>query len=92
MESKNTATAMKSQLSKEDASASDTLKKYKVEIKASKAIIKKIDTLIAKYLGTVDKRQGITRNPEITVNQRFSQVLAIISVLVLVNKLLQKLF
>ena len=71
VESKNTATAIKSQLSKEDASASDTLKKYKVEIKASIAIIKKIDTLIAKYLGTIDKRQGITRNPEITVNQRF---------------------
>jgi hypothetical protein len=71
VESKNTATAIKSQLSKEDASTSDTLKKYKVEIKASTAIIKKIDTLIAKYLGTIDKRQGITRNPEITVNQRF---------------------
>jgi hypothetical protein len=24
-------------------------------------------------LGTVDKRQGITRNPEVTVNQRFAQ-------------------
>jgi hypothetical protein len=73
VESKNTATAMKSQLSKEDASADSNSKKYKTEIKASTAIIKKIDTLIAKYLGTVDKRQGITRNPEITVNQRFGQ-------------------
>ena len=71
VESKNTATAIKSQLFKDDASKNDTLKKYKVEIKASTAIIKKIDTLIAKYLGSVDKRQGITRNPEITVNQRF---------------------
>ena len=71
VESKNTATTIKSQLFKDDASKNDTLKKYKVEIKASTAIIKKIDTLIAKYLGSVDKRQGITRNPEITVNQRF---------------------
>ncbi|MGK0326093.1 MAG: hypothetical protein ACJA1D_001441, partial [Polaribacter sp.] len=46
-------------------------KKYKTEIKASTEIIKKIDTLIALYLGKVDKRQGITRNPEITVNNRF---------------------
>jgi photosystem II stability/assembly factor-like uncharacterized protein len=74
IESKNTATAMKSQFSKEDASADSNNKKYKEEIKASTTIIKKIDTLIAKYLGTVDKRQGITRNPEITVNQRFGQV------------------
>jgi hypothetical protein len=69
--SKNTATTIKAQLTKEDASASDTLKKYKAEIKASTIIIKKIDTLISKYLGTIDKRQGITRNPEITVTQRF---------------------
>ena len=34
-------------------------------------IIKEIDTLIAIYLGKVDKRQGITRNKEVTVNQRF---------------------
>ena len=71
VQSKNTATSIKSQLSKEDASAKAEDKKYKTAIKASKEIIKKIDTLIAKYLGTVDKRQGITRNPEITVNQRF---------------------
>ena len=67
VESKNTATAIKSQLSKEDK------KKYKAEIKSSSEIIKKIETLTAKFLGTIDKRQGITRNPEITVNQRFGQ-------------------
>ncbi|EDM44665.1 hypothetical protein SCB49_13875 [unidentified eubacterium SCB49] len=44
--------------------------KYKEELKASKDINKKIDTLIALYIGTVDKRQGITRNPEITVLNR----------------------
>jgi hypothetical protein len=46
-------------------------KKHKNEITASKEIVKKVDELIAMYLGTVDKRQGITRNPEVTVNQRF---------------------
>ncbi len=65
VESKNAAISIKAQLSKEDK------KKYKTEIKSSTEIIKKIDTLIALYLGKVDKRQGITRNPEITVNQRF---------------------
>ena len=64
---------MKVKLSKADAFRTSDNKIYKAEIKASKAIIKKIDTLISKYLGTVDKRQGITRNPEITVNQRFGQ-------------------
>jgi photosystem II stability/assembly factor-like uncharacterized protein len=65
VESKNTATALRSKLSKENKTT------YKSEIKSSKEIIKKIDGLIAKYLGTIDKRQGITRNPEVTVNQRF---------------------
>ncbi|MBT8267569.1 MAG: hypothetical protein KJP20_13565, partial [Bacteroidia bacterium] len=36
----------------------------------SKDIIKKIDEIIAIYLGKIDKRQGITRNPEPNVNQR----------------------
>ena len=44
--------------------------KYKTEIKASKAIVKEIDSVIALYIGKEDKRQGITRNPEITVMQR----------------------
>jgi anion-transporting ArsA/GET3 family ATPase len=65
VESKNTATALKLKLEKEHA------KKHKKEISASKEIIKKVDGLIALYLGTIDKRQGITRNPEVTVNQRF---------------------
>jgi len=65
VESKNTATSIKNELSKEDK------KKYKDAIKSSEDIIKKIDDLIALYLGKIDKRQGITRNPEVTVNQRF---------------------
>ncbi len=44
--------------------------KYKEEIKASKDISKKIDGLIDVYLGKEDKRQGITRNPELTVMRR----------------------
>lgn len=44
--------------------------KYEEQIKASKEIVKQLDSLIALYLGKEDKRQGITRNPEITVMQR----------------------
>jgi len=46
--------------------------KYKDEIKASKEIIKKADNLIALYLGKEDKRQGITRNPEVNISQRIN--------------------
>ena len=67
VESKNTATAMKANFVKENKET------YKKEIKASAAVLIQIDTLIAMYLGTVDKRQGITRNPAVTVNQRFRQ-------------------
>ena len=66
VESKNTATAFKKDLTKEDK------KNYKDQIKASKDIITKIDKLIAVYIGSVDKRQGITRNPEVTVSRRYS--------------------
>jgi len=44
--------------------------KYKDEIKSSKDIVKQIDEIIDIYLGKEDKRQGITRNPEVTVTQR----------------------
>ncbi len=46
--------------------------KFKDQIKNSKAIVKKIDSVVALYLGKDDKRQGITRNPEITVMQRLN--------------------
>ncbi len=45
-------------------------KKYKSEINSSNDIIKKIDSLIAIYLGKEDKRQGITRNSDPTVMLR----------------------
>lgn len=47
--------------------------KYKEQIKASVDIVKEIDTVMALYLGKDDKRQGITRNPEITVMQRIGE-------------------
>lgn len=68
IESKTTAEDFSKKFKKEDKD------KYKDEIKASKEVVKKIDSLVAMYLGTVDKRQGITRNPEITVMQRMGAV------------------
>jgi len=65
VESKQTATKFKKDLTKEDK------KKYKDQIKLSKEIITKIDKHIAVFLGKIDKRQGITRNPEVTVNRRY---------------------
>ena len=64
VESKKTASSIAKKLAIEDKV------KYKDAIKSSKEISKKLDNLIALYLGKVDKRQGITRNTEITVNQR----------------------
>ena len=43
---------------------------YKDDIKACGDIVKEIDKVIALYLGKEDKRQGIIRNPEVTVMQR----------------------
>ncbi|WP_400079789.1 WD40/YVTN/BNR-like repeat-containing protein [Winogradskyella sp. R77965] len=64
VESKTIAETYKKNLSKLDK------EKYKDQIKGSKDIVKSIDSLIDKYLGKVDKRQGITRNPEVTPLQR----------------------
>ncbi|WP_460219654.1 WD40/YVTN/BNR-like repeat-containing protein [Psychroserpens sp. MEBiC05023] len=46
--------------------------KYKDDIKASGDIVKSIDSIVNKFLGKEDKRQGITRNPEVTVMQRLN--------------------
>lgn len=64
VESKGIAEKYQKELSKLDKD------KYKEEIKASKETVKSINALIDKYLGKVDKRQGITRNPEVTPLQR----------------------
>lgn len=64
VESKNVASKYQKELKELDEKA------YKEQIKASKDIVKQIDSVIALYLGKEDKRQGITRNPEVTVMQR----------------------
>ncbi|MFS4468002.1 WD40/YVTN/BNR-like repeat-containing protein [Maribacter sp. 2210JD10-5] len=64
VESKNIATEFQKELKEKDK------EKFKDQIKASKDIVKQIDSVIARYIGKEDKRQGITRNPEINVMQR----------------------
>ena len=64
VQSKQTAEKLSKELSYLDK------KLHKENIKKAKDISKEIDGLIAMYLGTIDKRQGITRNPEVTVMQR----------------------
>lgn len=64
LESKTVAKGYQTQLAKLDK------KTFKEQIKASKDIQKSIDSLVNKFLGTPDDRQGITRNPEVTVMQR----------------------
>ncbi len=44
--------------------------KYKDQIKASKDIVKAIDSVIAIYLGKEDKRQGLTRSTDVNVVRR----------------------
>jgi hypothetical protein len=64
VESKNTANNLRKKLKSDDDKA------YKEEIELSKKTTKKIDSVIALYIGSEDKRQGITRNPETNVMQR----------------------
>jgi photosystem II stability/assembly factor-like uncharacterized protein len=64
VESKNTANNLRKKLKSDDDKA------YKEEIELSKKTTKKIDSVIALYIGLEDKRQGITRNPETNVMQR----------------------
>ncbi|MCQ0111292.1 WD40/YVTN/BNR-like repeat-containing protein [Zhouia amylolytica] len=66
VESKNTAQDYQTELQKLDK------EKFKEEIDASKKITKKIDSVIAIYLGKIDKRQGLTRSTDPTVNSRIS--------------------
>ena len=64
IESKNSASDFKKRMKKEDDKA------YKDQIKATGDIVKKIDSIVAVFIGKEDKRQGITRNPEVNVMQR----------------------
>ena len=53
--------------------------KYQQEIKATNQIVKKIDELIALYLGKEDKRQGLIRNKEMTVMKRIQSARSYVS-------------
>ncbi|WP_340075072.1 VPS10 domain-containing protein [Leptobacterium sp. I13] len=64
VESKNTVSEFEKELKEADK------EKYKEAIEASKEIVKKIDSVVALYIGKEDKRQGITRNPEPSAIQR----------------------
>ncbi len=66
-QSKEVAAKYKKELQKLDK------KKFKEQIKSSKGISKKIDSVMAFYIGKIDKRQGITRNPEVTIMQRLGK-------------------
>ena len=64
VESKTTASDFKKMIKKLDDD------KYKDDLKEITKMTKRIDEVIALYIGKVDKRQGITRNPEVTVMNR----------------------
>ena len=66
VESKNIADKITADLKEIYAKANKEL------IDSSVEISKKIDALIDSFLGKVDQRQGITRNPELTVMQRLN--------------------
>ena len=66
VESKNLARKYQGDLKKIDK------EKYKDAIKASKDIVKKIDSVVAVFIGKEDKRQGITRNPAMNVMTRIN--------------------
>ena len=66
VESKNIANKYQGELKKLDK------EKYKDAIASSKDITKKIDSIVAIYIGKEDKRQGITRNPEMNVMTRIN--------------------
>jgi len=66
VESKNIANKYQGELKKLDK------EKYKDAITSSKDITKKIDSIVAIFIGKDDKRQGITRNPEMNVMTRIN--------------------
>ncbi|APY09325.1 hypothetical protein BWZ20_13880 [Winogradskyella sp. J14-2] len=73
VKSKTIAVNYKKELSKLDKEL------YKAQVESSKEAIKAIDSLIDRYLGKVDKRQGITRNPEVTPMQRLGTARSYVS-------------
>ncbi|WP_438969052.1 WD40/YVTN/BNR-like repeat-containing protein [Nonlabens sp.] len=61
---KETAENFKKLLKSQDKEA------FKEQIKATDSIVKQLEKHQNKYFGTPDERQGITRNPEVTVMNR----------------------
>ena len=66
LESKQSVSTLSKQFKESDTEG------FKEALEQSKEITKEIEKLVAIFLGSIDKRQGITRNPEITVSSRIS--------------------
>ncbi|MFK5981774.1 MAG: hypothetical protein QM499_02580 [Flavobacteriaceae bacterium] len=64
VESKNTAEKFKKEMTDEDK------EKFKEQLKLSKEVIKKSDSLIDLYIGKKDERQGITSSSVVSIMQR----------------------
>ncbi|AGC78612.1 photosystem II stability/assembly factor-like uncharacterized protein [Nonlabens dokdonensis] len=64
VKNKETAENFKKLLKSQDKEA------FKEQIKATDSIVKQLEKHQNKYFGTPDERQGITRNPEVTVMNR----------------------
>ena len=73
VESKNIVSEFSSSLSEKDK------KLNKDALKSCKEIKEKIDTILALYFGTEDKRQGITSDPVVSVTERIGTALYYIS-------------
>jgi DNA mismatch repair ATPase MutL len=73
VQSQQTAKELAADMKKEDA------KGLEDKIKQSEKISESLEELIALYLGKQDKRQGITRSPEMTVVQRLGTASSYIS-------------
>lgn len=73
VQSQQTAKELAADMKKEDA------KGLEEKIKQSEKISESLEELIAQYLGKQDKRQGITRSPEMTVVQRLGSASSYIS-------------
>ena len=73
VQSQQTAKELAADMKKEDA------KGLEEKIKQSEKMSESLEALIALYLGKQDKRQGITRSPEMTVVQRLGMASSYIS-------------
>ena len=73
VESKNIVSEFSSSLSEKDK------KLNKDALKSCKEIKEKIDTILALYFGTEDKRQGITSDPVVSITERIGTALYYIS-------------